>query len=195
MSAQQPRAYNYVATQDFSANSSAGEGGPNSAAPPNQYQLDQQQHYDPSNDAYRPPPTQQHYYPVSETPQQPSQGYLNAPPPVNAQSHPNPPPVNAQSHPVAGGPAVNHQSHPAAPPLNYQSHPPTNEYKSPPAPPQQQTPYGDPGQQWGQMAFNEKFKPPSNKPKWNDVLTRILKDAEVSYGLQFFSLPFSLLLR
>jgi hypothetical protein len=122
-----------------------------------------------SHDPYRPTPTQQHYYPVSETPQQPPQAYSqHAPPPVNSHSHAIPPPVNAQSHP--GVPPVNHQSHPTAPPLNYQSHPSPQEYKPPPPLPQQQAPYGDPSQQWGQMSFDEKFKPPSNKPKWNDVL-------------------------
>jgi len=46
-----------------------------------------------------------------------------------------------------------------------------------PPPEQQQyqpAQYGNPSQQWGQVSFDEKFKPPSDKPKWNDVATSIV---------------------
>ena len=168
MSAQQPRAYNYVATQDFSANSSQGAGaGTGSDFSSPQYRLEPH-HHDPSNDMNNPPPPQQHFNPLSETPQQSHQVYAqNVPTPANTQSSPKPPPVNPQSRPN-----VNYQSHPSAPPLNYQLHPPPNEYKPSQPPAQQQALYGVPSQQGGQMSFEEKFRPPSDKPKWNDVFPR-----------------------
>ena len=149
MSAQQPRAYNYVTNEDFSANASTG-GQNNSYVPPTQYQQEQQQHYTPVNDEYRPSATQQHYYPPTEPP---------------------PPPSSTKPH-------TNQQTHPPAPPINFGSHPQpgqanNNFYKPPPSVPQESAaPYGDPSQQWGQVSFDEKFKPPSNKPKWNDVFSR-----------------------
>lgn len=176
MSAQQPRAYNYVTNEDFSANASTG-GANNSYVPPTLYQQEQQQHYSAENDQYRPSGTEQHYYPTSDPP----------PPPASTKPH-----VNPQTHPTAA-PPVNLGSHPQPGQTN------NNFYKPPPPPPQQQSagygqpaPYGDPSQQWGQVSFDEKFKPPSNKPKWNDVLSTFDGDADVRYGLAFYFLPFSL---
>ena len=176
MSDQQPRAYNYVTDQDFSANASHGGGSAANAGytAPAQYVQEQQQHYSPENDIYRPSGGQQHYYPTS-SPQAP---------PLSQSTKPHEghqpqfaPPVNLQSHPQGGAPPVN------------------TEYKPPPMPPLQQdqyqpAPYGDPSQQWGQMSFDEKFKPPSDKPKWNDVCSWPWVNCGVlinSVGRLFFS--------
>jgi hypothetical protein len=167
MSDQQPRAYNYVTDQDFSANASShgGGGATNTNAgytAPTQYVQEQQQHYTPENDMYRPNGEQQHYYPDSSA-QAPPLPQSSKPHGQyhSQQSAPAPPTVNIQSHPHGGAPPIN------------------NEYKPPPMPPPQQqqqqyqpAPYGDPSQQWGQVSFDEKFKPPSDKPKWNDVSER-----------------------
>jgi hypothetical protein len=166
MSAQQPRAYNYVTEQDFSANASS-LGGGGAANPnvgytaPSQY-VQEQQHYNSENDTYQPSGNQQHYY-LDSQPQAPPLPQSSKP---HAQYHPQqsapvPPPLNFQSHP-----------HDGAPPIN-------TAYKPPPMPPPEQqqyqpAQYGNPSQQWGQVSFDEKFKPPSDKPKWNDVATSVV---------------------
>src|SRR5579862_1707726 len=157
MSAQQPRAYNYVATQDFSANTSASQGG--GSAPQSQYQppinyQQEQQNYSSENDTYRPSTGPQSYYPPSAPL---PQGQQTQPPPVNFQSHPQPgqgvPGVHAETKPH---PQQQYQQQYQQPQTQYQA-----------------TPYGDPSQQ-GQVSFDEKFRPPSDKPKWNDVAYTVI---------------------
>jgi hypothetical protein len=180
MSAQQPRAYNYVTNEDFSANAS-GQGAANGA--PSQFQQEQQ-HYtytndqEPSEPQHQAPPPQFHpeSKPHSQTPPPPQfhpeskphgqqyQAQQPPPPPVNNSSHP--PPVNNASHPAPNNPAPHYESKP---------------------PPQ---PYNSPQQQWGQQSFYEKFEPPATKPKWNDVALSSAVDG--SYGRHFSSLRFSL---
>lgn len=122
MSAGQPRTYNYVTTEDFSANASSQDGGVSTA------------------------PSQQQ--------QQPQYN---------------------QSHPVMA-----HGANRPPPPLPQQ----------PPYGNQQPQQYGNPSQQWGQVSFDEKFKPPdAAKPKWNDVNPMPHFDPHFfSCGLQFCSL-------
>jgi hypothetical protein len=71
----------------------------------------------------------------------------------------NPPEASAQHY---SAPQINQAGHP--PPINTASHPVPHYENKPPL-----QPYGEPQQQWGQVSFDEKFKPPSSKPKWNDV--------------------------
>jgi hypothetical protein len=163
MSAQQPRAYNYVTNEDYSANASHQEfpGGTAPSQNPSQFPQYQQeqQHYTWTND-HEPPqmhyqaPPDQHF---TVNPQPPVPGHKpSVVPPVNTASHP--PPVNAASHP----PAVNAGDKPHGD-AHY------NANKPPPPVPTQ--PYGDPQQQWGHQSFDEKFQPQTqtSKPKWNDV--------------------------
>ena len=137
MTSEQPRAYNYVASQDFSANASAqGQTPQTFHQPPSQYHQAQQS-YVSDDDTYRPSTQSHSYYPPSGPLPQPQA----APPPVNYQSRPH-------------GPAIHTEGKP--PPQQYQG-------------PYQPVPFNDPNQQWGQMSFDEKFRPQDDRPKWNDV--------------------------
>jgi hypothetical protein len=117
-------------------------------APP-QY-VQQQQQYIAANDQFRPTQQQQHFYPPSNTgqqqqwQQQPQQQPQSVAPPVNQSSHPASVHANMQTKPHQGA-----QQHPYGP--------------APDIPMPQ-------GQQYGQLSFDEKFRPVDNKPKWNDVI-------------------------
>jgi len=136
MSAEHPRAYSYIASQDFSANASASvqhsTALPSSYAGPQQYVQQQQHHvYPPSNSGHQP-----------RLQANPQEQWLELPP-MEPQSLAPPPKPNMTSKP-------HHvQEHPYGPAPDI-------------GPPQ--------GQQYGQISFDEKFRPADNKPKWNDVI-------------------------